>query len=258
MPFTPHPVRLLVVLSTIGVLASTGTARANCSATSLPAECLTFAFTASADTVSDPEGVFGTVGSTVSGTFTFDSSISDFFPADSAMGFYEDSLRCVSVNLGERTFYQELGFASSIAVTNDFETNFGITIIGDSYTVDMGQDDASVDGQPGNGDFLFELATVCIPDMAGTCPPTLTTSDALPTTPPDVGAFTEFDGNDFEVNFFPVLGQSTATVKGLPISLTSVAPIPCPEPTSSASAVACALSLGWIARRRLGARAANV
>ncbi len=258
MPFNPHPVRLLVVLSTIGVLANASAARANCSATPLPPECLTFAFTASADTVSDLEGVFGTVGSTVSGTFTFDSSISDFFPDDSSIGFYGDSLQCVSVNLGERTFYQELGSASAIAVTNDLEVDAGgITLIGDSYTVDMGHDDASVDGQLGNGDFLFELGAICIQGTGGTCPPTATTSDSLPTTPPDVGAFT-VEANAFVVGFFPVLGQSTATVEGLPISLTSVAPIPCPEPTPSASAVACALSLGWIARRRLGARPANV
>ena len=256
MPFQPHPVRLLAVLLSIGVGANASAARADCSSTPLPTECLTFAFTASADTVFDPNGVFGTVGSTVSGTYTFDASTPDFFPADPNAGAYTDALKCVSVDLGTRTFHQELGFASTIVANNDLAVDVGVTIIGDNYTVDMGQDDASVDGQPGNGDFLFELATACIAGMGGTCPPTAMSSDALPTTPPDVNAFDAFDGNDFVVRFFPQLGQFTATIEGLPITLTSVAPIPCPEPTSGVGGLACALSLGWIARRRPGRRPA--
>lgn len=257
MPLQPRPVRLVAVLLSIGALASTNIARADCSATPLPPECQTFAFTASADIVFDPSGVFGPVGPTVSGTFTFDASTPDFFPSDPNAGAYTDALKCVSVDLGTRTFHQELGFASTIIANNDLEVSGpGFTSFGDNYTVDMGYDDASVDGQPGAGDFLFELATVCFLGMGGTCPPTAMSSDALPTTPLDVNAFPEINGSSFEVSFFPQLGQFTATVTGLPITLTSVAPIPCPEPGWDVGGLACALSLGWIARRRPGRRPA--
>lgn len=251
MSFQPRSVRLPAVLFSVGLLAAASTAQANCSAMPLPPECLTFAFTASADIVSDPNGVFGAVGPSVSGTFTFDASTPDFFPGDPTTSFYEDALKCVSVNLGTRTFHQELGFASTIIANNDLEVSGpGFTSFGDSYTVDMGLDDASIDGQPGSGDFLFELATVCFVGMGGTCPPTAMSSDALPTTPLDVNAFPEINGSSFEVRFFPQLGQLTATITGLPTTLTSVAPTPCPEPTSAAGGLVCALSLGWMARRR--------
>jgi len=138
---------------------------------------ITFQFGGVIDVVDDPDNVLeGAVqaGNTFSGSYTFDPDTPDSYPDDPEFGVYENA--SLTVSLGNLTLVSQANDNNLIAVTD--RPSYDRFVMG-SY------------GFQSAGFSIHELDLSLYDSTA-----TAFDSDALPTTPPDLGAFdpqTAFD-----------------------------------------------------------------
>ena len=186
---------------------------------------ITFAFTGNVNSVSAPlSGTFNT-SQTLSGFYTFESTTPDTVPLDATLGFYTGALTALSFTVGSYTGTGPTLSGSAIAVENDRVMVFQ-PIPRDSYTAGaefVGQDIAGLSP-------LFVIV-VGLVDPTGTA----LNSDSLPTTPPNLSAFTQ--GSGFVLIFgIPAFPENEEQVVGTLTSLTLVTEppggTPIPEPST--------------------------
>jgi len=187
---------------------------------------ITFAFTGNVISVSAPlSGTFNT-SQTLSGFYTFESTTPDTVPLDATLGFYTGALTALSLTVGSYT--GTLGPAppgSAIAVENNRVFVFE-PLPRNSYTVGAGFVGPDVAGLSP----LF-VSVVSVFDPTGTA----LNSDSLPTTPPNLSAFTQ--GLGFALIFGdPDFPEDEQQVRGTLTSLTLVTEppegTPIPEPST--------------------------
>ena len=184
--------------------------------TTASADPLTFAFTGQVEFVDPGLSSAAAVGDTVSGSFTFDTSVPDALPADPTLGFYL-SPGGYSVAVGS---FSSAGSGPFIVTFNDFPTG---PLLRDQYSVTLGSQGQIVNGNAYER-FVFDLMDV---ELAPAVPMTLTT-DALPTAP------LLFDALDLKSFFFAFLSPTRGEVhiQGSLTSLTQLSTVP--EPATMA------------------------
>jgi len=142
---------------------------------------ITFAFTGNVNSVSAPlSGTFNT-SQTLSGFYTFESTTPDTVPLDPTLGSYTGALTALSFTVGSYTGTGPALPGGTIVVENNRVFVFE-PLPRDSYTVGagfVGPDVARLSP-------LF-VSVVSVFDPTGTA----LNSDSLPTTPPNLSAFTQ-------------------------------------------------------------------
>jgi hypothetical protein len=153
---------------------------------------ITFGFEATITSVDDPSNVFGgafAVGETISGSYTFDSSLNDAIPADSTVGFYGIKTTSPSYSSGSggivdpivlQAGTDALGIDPGSAIDN-YVAVFDDT--SDGYNAILTTTSWSVNGADQTDEIRFLL-------QLGGAPPDTLPSEALPLAPPPLSAFT--------------------------------------------------------------------
>jgi hypothetical protein len=183
---------------------------------------ITFSFTGIVTNVDSPLAVEFSLGESVVGSYTFESTTADIDPGDPTTGHYDNAI-----------------------------TAFTATFGGD-YTVTQGLDNDIfvADGLPGNDVYSLFLTNPTAPTVAGLSLGALSiglidtdssvfSSDALPLTPPNL--------SDFEIDSSGTiyLGSPNQTMDFQLTSLTLV-----PEPTTLALATLGLVGIGYRRRKR--------
>lgn len=214
------------------------------------ANCTTMAFTATADSVADPLGLFGTVGTTFTGWVTIDTDIDDQIGGPD-FGFYPDAVECAVADFGQEIFGVELGLPSpgetpGIEVQNNIPSSAGgFTLLADGL-------EGSIVGLTTAGDFVggggiaYGYGEGCIQGFPG-CPPSLLTDDSIPGPPGSLT--TGARGGQIVVRFEGLLGGA-AIVSGDLLELTSSPDRPCPEPGMASALSTGLVAMGWLAHRK--------
>lgn len=214
------------------------------------ATCTTMAFTATADSVADPLGLFGTVGTTFTGWVTIETDIDDQIGGPD-FGFYPGAVECAEVDFGQETFGVELDLASpgetpGIEVQNNIPSAAGgFTLLADGL-------EGSIVGLTTAGNFVggggiaYGYGEGCIQGFPG-CPPSLLTDDSIPGPPGNLT--TGARGGQIVVRFEGLLGGA-AIVSGDLLELTSSPDRPCPEPGMASALSIGLVAMTWRARRK--------
>jgi hypothetical protein len=218
-------------------------ASAACAMGAMTQDCVSRSFSATVSFVVDPTGIYGVVGSTVSGSISYDSSIADVDPL-SNVGEYPNAIECAFITAGDFSFELVLGqdddSDSTVEVQNDATNNEAgfVDAVGGAIAASGFNDNMIV----GVGALGYGYSDFCI-EILGNCPVTLVTNDLFPPAP---GA--AIPSSDlFRVEFVDLLG-GTGTILGDIVSLSDTAPIACPEPGPVPSLAAALLCLGAVRR----------
>lgn len=234
-----------VLLLLVVFVLSSSAARAACTMGEVTPDCVTRVFSATVSTVSDPTGIYGVVGSMVSGSISYDASIADIDPL-SNIGEYPNAIECASIDAGEFSFELVLGLGdnsdSTVQVQNEVTRNEAG--FADAVGAAIGAPGLAGGVIAGVGALGYGYSDFCI-QIAGNCPVTLVDSDAFPPAPG-----TAIPSSDlFLIEFVDLVG-GTGTILGDLVSLTDTTPIACAEPGSAISFAASLLCVGALRRWR--------